>query len=66
MDDKLSSLKLKLYLLFSADADQGQDQRQLPVKEKKDGSFTGLLIYISGLTIGSNTCGVKINPAMFR
>ena len=39
--DKLPSLKIKLYLLSSADAEQGQDQQQLPVEEKKDRSSPG-------------------------
>ena len=54
MDDKLSPLKLKLYLFSSADADKRQDQQQLPVKEKKVRSLTVLPTYASGLTIGRN------------
>ena len=42
MDDESSSLKLKLYLFSYFNTDQWQDQRQLPVEEKKDGSSTGL------------------------
>ena len=45
--------KLKLYLFSSADSYQRQDQRHLPVEEKKDGSLTGPLTYVSGQTIGS-------------
>ena len=44
MDDESSLLKMKLYLLYSADTEQLQGQRQLPVKEKKGGSSTGLSI----------------------
>ena len=65
MDDKLSSLKLKLYLLSSADADKRQDQKQLPVEEKKDGSLTSLPTYASGLTIGRNPNCRTINPVEF-
>ena len=66
MDDELSSLKLKLYLFSSVNTEQWQDQRQLPIEEKKDGSLTGLLIYISGLTIERNTYDGNINPPEFR
>ena len=65
MDDECSSLKRKLYLFSSADAEQRQDQRQLSVKEKKDGSSTGRPTYASGLTIGSNPSGFNIKPAEF-
>ena len=37
MDDELPYLKLNLYLFSSADAEQGQDQRDLTVEEKKLG-----------------------------
>ena len=65
MDDKLSLLKIKLHLFYSTDANQRQDQRQLPVKDKKGGSSTGPPIYVSGLTIRINPYIRKINPAEF-
>ena len=65
MDNKSSPLKLKLYLLSSADAEQRQDQRQLPVEDKKDGSSEGMSIYISGLTIRRNNYVGNIKPEDF-
>ena len=47
--DKLSLLKLKFYLFSSANAEQRQDQRYLPVEDKKGGSFPGPPTYASGL-----------------
>ena len=61
----MTSLKLKLYLFSSPDAEQRQDQRHLPFKEKKDGIYPGPLTYASGLMIGRNFYGGKINPAEF-
>ena len=54
MDGELSLLKLKLYLLSSANYEQRQDQRQLPAKEKKDRSLKVRPTYTSGLAIRSN------------
>ena len=65
MDDESSSLKLKLYLLSSADAEQRQDQQQLSFKEKKYGRSTGRPAYAYGLTIGRNPYVLKIKPAKF-
>ena len=65
MDDKSSSLKLKLNIFFSAESDRRQDQEQLTAKENKKGSLTGLLTYASGLMIGRNHCSGKIKPAKF-
>ena len=45
--DKLASLKLKLYLFSSADAEQQRYQWQMPVKEKKYGTLPGPLTYAS-------------------
>ena len=65
MDAKVSSLKLKLYLFSSADAEKQQDQKQLPVKENKDGSSTGPTTYVFGMTIRRIPYGDKINPSEF-
>ena len=65
MDDKSSSLKLKLHLFSSADADQVQGQQKLPAKEKKDGSLTGRPTYASGLTNGMIFQGWNIKPDEF-
>ena len=64
--DKLPSLKLKLYIFFSANAEQWQDQKKIPVKQKKYDSSTGRMIYISGLTIGRNPYSSNIKPADFQ
>ena len=65
MDDELLSPKLILYLFYSADTEQQQDQLQLPIEDMKGRSYTGLSIYLSGLTIRSNTYGEKIKPSEF-
>ena len=62
MDEKSSSLELKLYLLPSVDADQQQGQQQLPVKYKKGGNFTGPPTYVYGLTTRRNTYSREIKP----
>ena len=61
--DKFPPLNLKLYLFSSADAEQRQDQQQLPVKEKKEGSSLGPPTYVSGITTKINTYVGKIKPA---
>ena len=63
MDDKSSSLKL--YVFSSADAEQWQDQQQLPVEENKGNSFTGPLTCAAGLKIRKKPYGGKINPSEF-
>ena len=59
------SLKIKLYLLSSADNEQRQDQQQLTVAEKKNGSLTGPPTYVSVLVIKINPYCVKIKTAEF-
>ena len=63
--DKFPYLKLKLYLFSSANFNQRQDQHQMTVKDKRDGSFPGLFTYSSGLTTKINSYGRKINFAKF-
>ena len=53
--DKLSSLKLKLYLFSSVNAEQRQDQRKMLVKDNKDISLTGPTTYTFDPTIKINT-----------
>ena len=65
MDDELSLLKIKPYLFSSADAKQRQDQSQMLVKEKNDGSSPGPPTYASGLTTERNPYSGKIKPAKF-
>ena len=65
MDDKSSSLKIKLHLIFYADVKQRQDQQHLTVEEKKGGSSTWHLIYKSVREIGRDTYVRKIKPAKF-
>ena len=57
MDDKWSSLKLKLYLFSSVNADPWQNQQQLPVREDKNCSSVGLPTHASGQKIGRHTYG---------
>ena len=63
--NKSPSLKLKLHLFSSTYSEQRQDQRQLPVEEKKDGSLSGPPTYASGLTTERNPYSGKIKPAKF-
>ena len=65
MDEKLSLLKLKIYLSFSSDTKQQKDQRHLPVEDNKYRILTGPPIYASGMTILRYLCGEEINPATF-
>ena len=65
MDDELSSLKLKLFLLSYAGTYQRQDQQQLPAEEKKGGILTGLSTYASGLNIRRNFYGGTIKTVEF-
>ena len=58
-------LKLKCYLISSADVEQLQDQQQLPVEENKDGSLPGPPTYASGLTTKIKPYDGKIKPAEF-
>ena len=55
MDEKYSLIKIKLYLFSSTDAYQWQDQRQLPVEDKKGGSSTGPPTYVSSFIIRSKS-----------
>ena len=63
--DKFPSLKMKVYLLSSADTKQWQDQQQLPVEEKKYGSLPGPSTYTSVITTKINPYGRKIKPVRF-
>ena len=63
--DKFPPLNLKLYLFSSTDAEQRQDQRQLPAEEKKDGSSPGPPTYSSVITTKINPYGGKTNPSKF-
>ena len=63
MDDKLSSIKL--YLFYSTNVDQLQDQKLLPVKDKKDISSAVTLTYVDGVIIERKPFGRKINPTKF-
>ena len=60
-----NSLKLKMYLFSSAKSEQIQDQRDLPVEEKKGGISKGRPTYASGMTIRRKIYGVKIKPDEF-
>ena len=63
--DKFPSLKFKCYLFSSADVKQRQDQRYLPVEEKKYVSSPGPPTYASSLTTKRKPYGRKIKPADF-
>ena len=66
MDDESSSLKLKLYIFSSANTDQKQGQKQLPIEGKKKRISTGLPTYASGMTIRINAYDSTIKPAEFK
>ena len=63
MDDK--SPLIQLYILFSYKTDKQQDQRQIPVKDNKDGILTGPPIYAAILWIIRKPYGGQINPKEF-
>ena len=65
MDDKLSPLELKLYLFYSANLYQRQEQRKITVEDKKYGSLIGPTTYISTLEEGRNLYGGKTNSVEF-
>ena len=62
MDDKTSSIEVKLYIFSSADAKEIHYKWQIPLEENKDGILTGPLTYKSGTKNGRNPYRGKINP----
>ena len=56
MDDKFSSLKLKIYLFSSADSEQWRDQQKRPAKEKKEERLEVLQTHAADPTLVSHPC----------